>query len=248
MFHVSETHDKSTRLVAIPACITGGGVVLLVPLVVRGNQDVRPLGRGIAGLGAERSPLPAIERRVLLHVVLVVEVVVRSIGRRMPAFVDPALDDARDLQGLAIAPYAAPVVRRHVVVLGYLREVLGKEDAPALLVRKGIRPLEREVLAVAGLVEPVFVLAVRMVAVPCTPQDLPVLVYVLGAETRVHHEDRGVLGMLCRVDVRVVRVRQRDVRPERKTLTDLKPPGTVDKVRRRGKGNCGYDNRRRNCC
>ena len=121
---------------------------------------------------------------------------------------------------------------------------VGKHNAPALLVGQGVGPLERQVLAVAGLVEAGFIPAVAVVAIPRAAKNLPVLVDVLRAEAGVHDEDRRILRLLGGVDVRVVGVRERHVRTERQALADLEALRTVDEVSRGRHGSRSKGNRR----
>ena len=123
---------------------------------------------GVRILAADGRALPAVQRSVLVDVVVVVEVVERRLARGMPLLVDAALDDSGDLERLAVAPDALAVVGRHVVVLRDLREALGEHEAPALLVRKRISPLERESLAIARCIQLFAIVVVGMVPVPRT--------------------------------------------------------------------------------
>ena len=103
----------------------------------------------------------------------------------MEMLVDAPLDDGGRLECLAVAAKPLAAVIGHIVILSDLGEALRKEETPTLFVWKRIRPLEREALAKAGLVQLVSVAVVGMVPIPCATVNRPVVALVLRAEAGI---------------------------------------------------------------
>ena len=162
----------------------------------------------------------------------------------MQMLVDATLDYARGLKRLAVTAKTTTTVVGHVVILRYLGEALRKQDAPALLVRKRISPLERESLTITGRIQLATIVVVGMISVPRTTGNLPVLTLVFGAEARIDNPGGAILGVLGRIDIGIVGVGERHIRAERHTLANLNATGPVDDVRRRRQNRCGHDQRR----
>ena len=135
----------------------------LVLGVAAREDEIRVLRQAVAQLETRRIAAPAVELAVLLLVVFIVLPVVRA-GDGGVQTLPAALDRAVHAERLAVAPHAASVGLRHVVVLAQLAVLLAEQEGPALLaLLRGVL-LDVEAFAVAVLVEP-GVLAVPLVRV-----------------------------------------------------------------------------------
>ena len=127
------THDRPDLAFVAVVAIAARTGFLAIPAVAAGHEQIRPLRRREARLKTGRELLPAIKRRILARVVLVVQPVVLAHQVGMPPLREATLDRSRSVKTFTVTPNAAAVAGIQAVVLGDVGITLGQGQRPAAL-------------------------------------------------------------------------------------------------------------------
>ena len=214
------THDRPDLAFVAVVAIAARTGFLAIPAVAAGHEQIRPLRRREARLKTGRELLPAIERRILARVVLVVQPVVLAHQVGMPTLREATLDRGRSVKTLTVTPNAAAIAGIQAVVLGDVGITLGQGQRPAALAGLRRRPVVLQRFAKAVLAHLVAIFAVGVVAIPERTDERPTIALPVEIRARANHEDVVVRRMLRRIDVRVVRVGKGHVRLDRQMVVE----------------------------